>query len=178
MLLEEITPVVMVLSTPSVEEACLKNNLSFLQMLTPFCSFNDIDGKPFLSSSILKPYLSPDSMTGIKHCSFSCSAGEDRQWPAISPSQVQIALVLCFRCQEARFEGRNQFLALSFPNSIDHGLLLRFVYAYLFSRKLKSNWSKLSMMRGRKCLPSWIQMCQKSIMNLGVSHTPCFVLIS
>ncbi|XP_057438916.1 uncharacterized protein LOC130730816 isoform X2 [Lotus japonicus] len=43
MLLEEITPVVMVLSTPSVEEACLKNNLSFLQMLTPFCSFNDID---------------------------------------------------------------------------------------------------------------------------------------
>ncbi|XP_004494255.1 uncharacterized protein [Cicer arietinum] len=43
MLLEEITPVVMVLSTPSVEEACLKNGLSFLQMLTPFCSFNNID---------------------------------------------------------------------------------------------------------------------------------------
>jgi len=44
MLLEEITPVVMVLSTPSVEEACLKNGFSFLQMLTPFCSFNNIDG--------------------------------------------------------------------------------------------------------------------------------------
>jgi hypothetical protein len=44
MLLEEITPVVMVLSTPSVEETCLKNGLSFLQMLTPFCSFNNIDG--------------------------------------------------------------------------------------------------------------------------------------
>ncbi|TKY61914.1 Trafficking protein particle complex subunit 8 [Spatholobus suberectus] len=43
MLLEEITPVVMVLSTPSVEEACLKNGLSFLQTLTPFCSFNNID---------------------------------------------------------------------------------------------------------------------------------------
>lgn len=43
MLLEEITPVVMVLSTPSVEEACLKNGFSFLQMLTPFCSFNNID---------------------------------------------------------------------------------------------------------------------------------------
>ncbi|KAK7337326.1 hypothetical protein VNO77_17892 [Canavalia gladiata] len=43
MLLEEITPVVMVLSTPSVEEACLKNGLSFLQMLSPFCSFNNID---------------------------------------------------------------------------------------------------------------------------------------
>ncbi|KAK7284775.1 hypothetical protein RJT34_19528 [Clitoria ternatea] len=43
MLLEEITPVVMVLSTPSVEESCLKNGLSFLQMLTPFSSFNDID---------------------------------------------------------------------------------------------------------------------------------------
>ena len=44
MLLDEITPVVMVLSTPIVEEACLKNNLSFLQMLTPFCSFSNIDG--------------------------------------------------------------------------------------------------------------------------------------
>ncbi|XP_045795851.1 trafficking protein particle complex subunit 8 [Trifolium pratense] len=43
MLLEEITPVVMVLSTPSVEETCLKNGFSFLQMLTPFCSFNNID---------------------------------------------------------------------------------------------------------------------------------------
>lgn len=44
MLLEEITPVVMVISTPAVEETCLKNGLSFLQMLTPFCSFNNIDG--------------------------------------------------------------------------------------------------------------------------------------
>nr|KYP56952.1 Protein TRS85 isogeny [Cajanus cajan] len=43
MLLEEITPVVMLLSTPSVEQACLKNGLSFLQTLTPFCSFNNID---------------------------------------------------------------------------------------------------------------------------------------
>ncbi|CAL5194328.1 unnamed protein product [Lathyrus oleraceus] len=43
MLLEEITPVVMVISTPAVEETCLKNGLSFLQMLTPFCSFNNID---------------------------------------------------------------------------------------------------------------------------------------
>ncbi|KAJ7942954.1 Trafficking protein particle complex subunit 8 [Quillaja saponaria] len=43
MLLEEISPVVMVLSTPLVEEACLKNGLSFLQMLNPFSSFNNID---------------------------------------------------------------------------------------------------------------------------------------
>lgn len=43
MLLDEITPVVMVLSTPLVEEACLKNSLSFVQMLSPFCSFNNID---------------------------------------------------------------------------------------------------------------------------------------
>ncbi|CAJ1882515.1 unnamed protein product [Sphenostylis stenocarpa] len=43
MLLEEITPVVMLLSTPSVEKASLKNGLSFLQTLTPFCSFNNID---------------------------------------------------------------------------------------------------------------------------------------
>ncbi|XP_023005634.1 trafficking protein particle complex subunit 8-like [Cucurbita maxima] len=43
MLLEEITPVIMVLNTPLVEEACLKNGLSFVQMLTPFCSFDNID---------------------------------------------------------------------------------------------------------------------------------------
>ncbi|XP_058003343.1 uncharacterized protein LOC110666076 isoform X2 [Hevea brasiliensis] len=43
MLLEEITPVVMVLRTPLVEEACLKNDLSFIQMLSPFCTFSNID---------------------------------------------------------------------------------------------------------------------------------------
>lgn len=43
MLLEEITPVVMVLSTPNADEACLKNGLSFVQMTTPFCSFSNID---------------------------------------------------------------------------------------------------------------------------------------
>jgi hypothetical protein len=44
MLLEEITPVVMVLRTPLVEESCLKNSLSFIEMLSPFCDFNNIDG--------------------------------------------------------------------------------------------------------------------------------------
>ncbi|KAM6571414.1 hypothetical protein CsatA_015494 [Cannabis sativa] len=43
MLLDEITPVVMVLGTPLVEEACLKNGVNFVQMLSPFCSFNSID---------------------------------------------------------------------------------------------------------------------------------------
>ncbi|XP_062112409.1 uncharacterized protein LOC133823584 isoform X2 [Humulus lupulus] len=43
MLLDEITPVVMVLGTPLVEEACLKNGVNFVQMLSPFCSFNNID---------------------------------------------------------------------------------------------------------------------------------------
>ncbi|CAK7342057.1 unnamed protein product [Dovyalis caffra] len=43
MLLEEITPVVMVLRTPLVEESCLKNSLSFIEMLTPFCNFHNID---------------------------------------------------------------------------------------------------------------------------------------
>ncbi|PPS16289.1 hypothetical protein GOBAR_AA04289 [Gossypium barbadense] len=43
MLLEEITPVVMVLCTPLVEESCLKNGLSFVQMLSPFCDFTNID---------------------------------------------------------------------------------------------------------------------------------------
>lgn len=43
MLQEEITPVVMVLCTPLVEEACLKNGLSLVEMLSPFCNFNNID---------------------------------------------------------------------------------------------------------------------------------------
>ncbi|KVH90571.1 hypothetical protein Ccrd_007407 [Cynara cardunculus var. scolymus] len=43
MLVDEITPVVMVLPTPLVEERCQKNGLSFVQMLSPFCVFNNID---------------------------------------------------------------------------------------------------------------------------------------
>ncbi|XXG85723.1 hypothetical protein AAC387_Pa11g0756 [Persea americana] len=43
MLVEEITPAVMVLLTPMVEEACQKNGLNFVQMLSPFCLFNKID---------------------------------------------------------------------------------------------------------------------------------------
>uniref|UniRef100_A0A2P2ML22 Trafficking protein particle complex subunit 8 n=1 Tax=Rhizophora mucronata TaxID=61149 RepID=A0A2P2ML22_RHIMU len=43
MLMEEITPVVMVLRTPLVEESCLKNGLSFIEMLSPFCNFTNID---------------------------------------------------------------------------------------------------------------------------------------
>ncbi|KAG9443300.1 hypothetical protein H6P81_014640 [Aristolochia fimbriata] len=42
-LLEEITPMIMVLRTSLVEEACQKNGLSFIQMLQPFCLFNRID---------------------------------------------------------------------------------------------------------------------------------------
>ncbi|XVF76076.1 hypothetical protein PTKIN_Ptkin13bG0237100 [Pterospermum kingtungense] len=43
MLLDEITPVVMVLSTALVEESSLKNGLSFVQMLSPFSDFANID---------------------------------------------------------------------------------------------------------------------------------------
>lgn len=46
-LLDEITPAVMVLPTPLVEERCQKNGLSFVQMLTPFCVFNNIDGETY-----------------------------------------------------------------------------------------------------------------------------------
>ncbi|XP_020578144.1 trafficking protein particle complex subunit 8 [Phalaenopsis equestris] len=42
-LLEEITPVVMVLSTPLAEDACRKNGLNFVEMLLPFTVFNKID---------------------------------------------------------------------------------------------------------------------------------------
>ncbi|ONM10029.1 Tetratricopeptide repeat (TPR)-like superfamily protein [Zea mays] len=42
-LLEEITPVVMVLSTPLAEAACRKNGLSFVDMLSPFSLFKKID---------------------------------------------------------------------------------------------------------------------------------------
>ncbi|KAG8376802.1 hypothetical protein BUALT_Bualt09G0101800 [Buddleja alternifolia] len=43
MLLDEITPAVMVLRTPLVEESCRKNGLSLIEMLTPFCNFINID---------------------------------------------------------------------------------------------------------------------------------------
>lgn len=45
MLLGEITPVVMVLRTPLVEESCRKNGLSLIEMLTPYSNFNNIDGR-------------------------------------------------------------------------------------------------------------------------------------
>ncbi|GJM96846.1 hypothetical protein PR202_ga13716 [Eleusine coracana subsp. coracana] len=44
LLLEEITPVVMVLSTPLAETACRKSGLSFVDMLSPFSLFKKIDG--------------------------------------------------------------------------------------------------------------------------------------
>lgn len=50
MLLDEITPAVMVLGTPLVEEACRKNGLSFVEMLSPFCGFSNIDGKNLISA--------------------------------------------------------------------------------------------------------------------------------
>ncbi|XP_027176053.1 trafficking protein particle complex subunit 8 [Coffea eugenioides] len=43
MLTDEITPVIMVLRTPLVEETSQKNGLSFIEMLSPFCAFNNID---------------------------------------------------------------------------------------------------------------------------------------
>ena len=45
MLLEEVSPVVMVLCTPLVEETFLKNGLSFVETLKPFCNFSNIDGE-------------------------------------------------------------------------------------------------------------------------------------
>ncbi|KAK4396586.1 Trafficking protein particle complex subunit [Sesamum angolense] len=43
MLLDEITPVVMVLRTPLVEESCRKNGFSLIEMLASFSNFNNID---------------------------------------------------------------------------------------------------------------------------------------
>ncbi|KAM7264486.1 hypothetical protein ACFE04_002169 [Oxalis oulophora] len=43
MLLEEVTPVVMVIDTPLVEQSCSKNGLSLVNLLTPFSNFTNID---------------------------------------------------------------------------------------------------------------------------------------
>ncbi|KAM0943615.1 putative tetratricopeptide-like helical domain superfamily, TRAPP III complex, Trs85 [Dioscorea sansibarensis] len=43
LLVEEISPVVMVLSTPFAEQACAKNGLNFVEMLSPFSIFSKID---------------------------------------------------------------------------------------------------------------------------------------
>jgi trafficking protein particle complex subunit 8 len=44
LLLEEITPVVMVLTTPLAEATCRKSGLSFVDMLSPFSLLKNIDG--------------------------------------------------------------------------------------------------------------------------------------
>ncbi|VFQ62580.1 unnamed protein product [Cuscuta campestris] len=43
MLLDEITPAVMVIGTHFVEESCQKNGISLIEMLSPFCNFINID---------------------------------------------------------------------------------------------------------------------------------------
>ncbi|XP_021845470.1 uncharacterized protein [Spinacia oleracea] len=43
MLMEHITPVVMVLPTPLVEQSCQKNGLTFVDLLSPFSAFDNID---------------------------------------------------------------------------------------------------------------------------------------
>ena len=53
LLLEELTPVVMVLSTPLAEDACQKNGLNFVEMLLPFSLFNKINGRKMVFYFIL-----------------------------------------------------------------------------------------------------------------------------
>ncbi|EPS62342.1 hypothetical protein M569_12447, partial [Genlisea aurea] len=43
MLLDKISPVVMVLCTQLVEDSCRKNGLNLIEMLSPFCNFDNID---------------------------------------------------------------------------------------------------------------------------------------
>lgn len=51
LVLEELTPVVMVLTTPLVEDSCRKNGLGFVDMLLPFSVFKKFDGSEILSYS-------------------------------------------------------------------------------------------------------------------------------
>ncbi|XP_022982812.1 trafficking protein particle complex subunit 8-like isoform X2 [Cucurbita maxima] len=85
MLLEEITPVIMVLNTPLVEEACLKNGLSFIQMLSPFCSFNNIDVPVRTASD--QPYR-------IKKFSSRLFYGSDIRQPNFEASKERLKQVI------------------------------------------------------------------------------------
>ncbi|KAL0555266.1 hypothetical protein IC582_009208 [Cucumis melo] len=85
MLLEEITPVIMVLNTPLVEEACLKNGLSFIQMLSPFCSFNNIDVPVRTASD--QPYR-------IKKFSSRLFYGSDIRQPNLEASKDRLKQVI------------------------------------------------------------------------------------
>ncbi|XP_038903483.1 trafficking protein particle complex subunit 8 isoform X2 [Benincasa hispida] len=85
MLLEEITPVIMVLNTPLVEEACLKNGLSFIQMLGPFCSFNNIDVPVRTASD--QPYR-------IKKFSSRLFYGSDIRQPNLEASKERLKQVI------------------------------------------------------------------------------------
>lgn len=72
MLLDEITPVVMVLSTPLVEESCQKNGLSLAEMLSPYCTFNNIDGNLLRNSTSLR--FKVDYGCVFNHVGVFCSA--------------------------------------------------------------------------------------------------------
>ncbi|KGN59220.1 trafficking protein particle complex subunit 8 [Cucumis sativus] len=85
MLLEEITPVIMVLNTPLVEEACLKNGFSFIQMLSPFCSFNNIDVPVRTASD--QPYR-------IKKFSSRLFYGSDIRQPNLEASKDRLKQVI------------------------------------------------------------------------------------
>lgn len=45
LLQEEISPVIMVLTTSLAEDACQKNGLNFIELLLPFSQFNKINGE-------------------------------------------------------------------------------------------------------------------------------------
>ncbi|XP_057951278.1 uncharacterized protein LOC131146026 isoform X2 [Malania oleifera] len=106
MLVEEITPVVMVLRTPLVEEACLKNGLSFVQMLSPYCVFNNIDvpvrtasDQPyrlqkfklrlFYASDVRQPNLE-DAKDRLKHV--ITHAGEELLDLSLDPPKIENVL--------------------------------------------------------------------------------------
>lgn len=75
LLQEEITPVIMVLSTPLVEDACQKNGLNFIELLLPFSVFNKINGGKvfFYLFFYVIVFMPPDSFHVVCFLFSTCS---------------------------------------------------------------------------------------------------------
>lgn len=75
LLLEDVTPVVMVLTTPLAEAACRRSGLSFVDMLSPFSLFKKIDGDapPRRQFSCFPAMLFRISFDSVPHAVFRVS---------------------------------------------------------------------------------------------------------
>lgn len=65
---QQMAPVVMVLPTPKVEASCQRNSLSFVDLLTPFCSLANVNGMYVVTHNINSHCSYPHQNSHIITC--------------------------------------------------------------------------------------------------------------